>query len=167
MAQEKDDSQADSVFRALADSTRRRILRDLRKGELAAGDIASHFPISGPSVSRHLAVLKAAGLVTERRQANKVIYSLVPERLVLTVGSFLTALSTDSASSRSQRKKKGKAPDKAPGKDKDKSGSTGHAGHRTAAGAKLMLPPEETSAPARAEAARAAKVADWRTGPDD
>ena len=56
-----DESAVASVFRALADPTRRRILQALRKGELAAGDIASRFPISGPSVSRHLAVLKAAG----------------------------------------------------------------------------------------------------------
>ena len=89
MAQDTDDFQTQAVFKALADPTRRRILRDLKKAPLPAGDIASHFPISGPSVSRHLAVLKAAGLVTERRQANKVIYSLAPERLAVTVGSFL------------------------------------------------------------------------------
>jgi hypothetical protein len=47
------DQEADgeaSVFRALADPTRRRILQDLRDGEMAAGDIASRFPIKGPSV---------------------------------------------------------------------------------------------------------------------
>ena len=67
MAQDIDDFQTEAVFKALADPTRRRILRDLKKAQLPAGDIASHFPISGPSVSRHLAVLKAAGLVMERR----------------------------------------------------------------------------------------------------
>src|SRR5947209_7960567 len=50
------------VFRALADPTRRQILQDLRGGELAAGEIGARFPISGPSVSRHLSVLKAAAL---------------------------------------------------------------------------------------------------------
>ena len=49
-----------SVFRALADPTRRQILQDLRGGELSAGDIASRFPIKGPSVSRHLSILKGA-----------------------------------------------------------------------------------------------------------
>ncbi len=77
------------MFKALADSTRRRVLEDLSKGELGAGELASRFPISGPSVSRHLAVLKAAGLVTERRSANRVLYSLVGDRLATHVGEFL------------------------------------------------------------------------------
>src|SRR5580658_1654226 len=80
------------VFRALADPTRRQILQDLRDGELAAGEIAARFPISGPSVSRHLTVLKSAGLVTERREANRIYYSLVEERLAVSVGRFLAAV---------------------------------------------------------------------------
>src|SRR5579859_2898557 len=79
-----------SVFRALADPTRRQILRDLRDGELAAGDIASRFPIKGPSVSRHLSILKSAGLIAERRDANRILYTLVEERLALCVGGFLS-----------------------------------------------------------------------------
>lgn len=80
------------VFRALADPTRRQILQDLRAGELGAGEIAARFPMSGPSVSRHLSVLKSAGLVTERRDANRILYSLVEERLALCVGGFLSAV---------------------------------------------------------------------------
>lgn len=80
------------VFRALADPTRRQILQDLRDGELAAGEIAARFPISGPSISRHLSVLKAAGLVTERRDANRILYSLVGDRLAVCVGNFLSAV---------------------------------------------------------------------------
>jgi DNA-binding transcriptional ArsR family regulator len=79
-----------SVFRALADATRRQILRDLRDGEMAAGDIASRFPIKGPSVSRHLSILKSAGLITERRDANRILYTLAEERLALCVGGFLS-----------------------------------------------------------------------------
>jgi DNA-binding transcriptional ArsR family regulator len=60
------------VFRALADPTRRQILQDLRDGELTAGEIGSKFSISGPSISRHLSILKAAGLLTERRDANRI-----------------------------------------------------------------------------------------------
>lgn len=78
------------MFRALADPTRRQILRDLRDGELAAGDIASRFPIKGPSVSRHLSILKSAGLITERRDANRILYALAEERLALCVGEFLS-----------------------------------------------------------------------------
>ncbi|MDH6125806.1 metalloregulator ArsR/SmtB family transcription factor [Kitasatospora sp. GP82] len=81
-----------SVFRALADPTRRQILEDLRDGELAAGEIAARFPISAPSVSRHLGVLKSAGLVRERRDANRILYSLVEERLATCVGRFLSAV---------------------------------------------------------------------------
>ena len=80
------------IFKALADPTRRQILEDLKDGELAAGDIAGRFPISGPSISRHLSVLKAAGLVVERRDANRILYSLVEERLALAVGSFLSVV---------------------------------------------------------------------------
>ena len=86
------DDEAASVFRALADPTRRQILQDLRDGEMSAGDIASRFPISGPSVSRHLSVLKGAGLVRERREANRIIYSLAEDRLALCVGGFLSAV---------------------------------------------------------------------------
>jgi DNA-binding transcriptional ArsR family regulator len=83
------------AFRALADSTRRQILEELRAGELAAGEIARRFPISGPSVSRHLGVLKAAGLIRERREANRIFYSLFEERLALCVGRFLSAVCPD------------------------------------------------------------------------
>ncbi|WP_073216663.1 MULTISPECIES: metalloregulator ArsR/SmtB family transcription factor [unclassified Streptomyces] len=81
-----------SAFRALADPTRRQILEDLRGGELAAGEIASRFSISAPSISRHLGVLKGAGLVTERRDANRIFYSLAEDRLALSVGRFLSTV---------------------------------------------------------------------------
>jgi len=94
------------VFKALADPTRRQILQDLRGGELAAGDIAGRFTISGPSVSRHLSILKAAGLVTERRDANRILYSLVEDRLANCVGGFLSAVCPDQVVLRHQRKKR-------------------------------------------------------------
>jgi len=84
-----------NVFRALADATRRQILQDLRGGELAAGQIAARFPISGPSISRHLGVLKVAGLVRERRDANKIYYSLVEDRLALCLSRFVSAVCPD------------------------------------------------------------------------
>jgi DNA-binding transcriptional ArsR family regulator len=93
------------VFRALADPTRRQILQDLRQGELAAGEIAARFPISGPSVSRHLTVLKAAGLVEERRVANRIYYSLVEERLAVAVGNFLSVVCPEQVVMRHKRHK--------------------------------------------------------------
>jgi DNA-binding transcriptional ArsR family regulator len=80
------------VFRALSDPTRREILQILKKGERSAGEIVAHFSISGPSVSRHLAILKAAELITERREANRIIYRLMPERLAHCLGDFLSAV---------------------------------------------------------------------------
>ncbi|MCX4535098.1 metalloregulator ArsR/SmtB family transcription factor [Streptomyces sp. NBC_00841] len=87
----KTDEEA-SAFRALADPTRRQILEDLRGGELAAGEIAGRFAISAPSISRHLGVLKGAGLVTERRDGNRIFYSLAEDRLATSIGRFLSAV---------------------------------------------------------------------------
>jgi DNA-binding transcriptional ArsR family regulator len=80
------------VFKALADPTRRQILQELRGGELAAGEIVSRFEISGPSISRHLAILRSADLVTERRAGNRIIYRLEPETIANTIGDFLSVV---------------------------------------------------------------------------
>lgn len=93
--EEIDAGQEAGAFRALADSTRRQILEVLRAGELSAGEIAGKFPISGPSVSRHLGVLKTAGLIRERREANRIFYSLAEDRLALCVSRFLSAVCPD------------------------------------------------------------------------
>ena len=63
-------------MRALADPTRREILRSLREGDLSAGDIASRFDMTAPSISHHLNVLKEAGLVQAIRNGRHIIYSL-------------------------------------------------------------------------------------------
>jgi ArsR family transcriptional regulator len=63
-------------YRALGDPTRREILRLLREGEMAAGELAAHFEMSWPSVSRHLKVLEGAELVSSRRQGGNIIYAL-------------------------------------------------------------------------------------------
>ncbi|HXD66081.1 MAG TPA: metalloregulator ArsR/SmtB family transcription factor [Solirubrobacteraceae bacterium] len=65
-----------SAYRALGDPTRREILRLLRDGDLPAGTLAGHFEISWPSVSRHLKVLEAAGLVSSVRRGGNIVYSL-------------------------------------------------------------------------------------------
>lgn len=66
----------DSVFRALADPTRRRILERLVDGDLTAGAIAAGFPVTFASVSHHLGVLKAAGLVAAAREGQHIRYRL-------------------------------------------------------------------------------------------
>lgn len=65
-----------SVFKALADPSRRKILELLKDGDLSAGEIAEAFAIGKPSVSHHLALLKAADLVEARREGQSIIYSL-------------------------------------------------------------------------------------------
>ena len=64
------------AFKALADATRREILRLLRGGEMNAGELASHFDMSKPSMSHHFSVLKQAGLIDSRREGQQIIYVL-------------------------------------------------------------------------------------------
>jgi DNA-binding transcriptional ArsR family regulator len=160
-----DESAVASVFRALADPTRRQILQVLRKGELAAGDVASRFPISGPSVSRHLAVLKAAGLVSERREANRVMYSLVAERLALCVGSFLSAVSPGEMPARQQGKKKAKAPDKAKARGRAKAADKAKGPEK--APARSGEKPSGKDKPRRGQAGRAPVEAALVAAPDE
>ena len=64
------------AFEALADKTRREILRLLRRGEMSAGELASHFDMAKPSMSHHFSVLKQAGLIDSRREGQQIIYVL-------------------------------------------------------------------------------------------
>lgn len=66
----------DEVFKALADPTRRRILRLLGRGEMPAGEIGREFGISGASMSHHFNVLRHADLIKVRRQGQQMIYAL-------------------------------------------------------------------------------------------
>jgi|SRR6478672_6725976 ArsR family transcriptional regulator len=65
-----------AAFRALADETRRSILELLRDGPKTSGQIAARFQSSWPTISRHLAVLRAAGLVVTERQGQEIYYEL-------------------------------------------------------------------------------------------
>lgn len=96
---------ASDIFAALAHPTRRQILQDLKDGELAAGEIAARFHATGPTISRHLSVLRHAGLVTERRDSNRILYSLVGERLALSVGDFLSTVCPEQIVLREVRKR--------------------------------------------------------------
>ena len=66
----------DKTFRALADPTRRQILRLLRDGPRGSGEIADAFPSTWATVSRHLAVLREAGLVVAERRDQTILYEL-------------------------------------------------------------------------------------------
>jgi DNA-binding transcriptional ArsR family regulator len=69
------------ALEALADPTRRRIVELLAERGRTAGELASHFPVSRPAVSRHLRVLRESGLVTSRAQAQRRLYALEPAPL--------------------------------------------------------------------------------------
>jgi DNA-binding transcriptional ArsR family regulator len=69
------------VFDAIAQPTRREILRLLAAGELSAGAVASRFAVTQPAISQHLKVLREAGLVDERREGTRRLYSVRPEGL--------------------------------------------------------------------------------------
>ncbi|HEX3918763.1 MAG TPA: metalloregulator ArsR/SmtB family transcription factor [Caulobacteraceae bacterium] len=69
------------VFKALGDPTRRAVLDRLSDGERSVAELTAGLPVSQPAVSQHLAALKAAGLVGERRDGRKVFYRIEPQGL--------------------------------------------------------------------------------------
>jgi DNA-binding transcriptional ArsR family regulator len=71
----------EAVLRALADESRRTMLDTLTSGPATVGELAALLPIARPGVSRHLRVLREAGLVEARQQAQRRVYSLRPEPL--------------------------------------------------------------------------------------
>ena len=64
------------TFKALSDPARRDILTLLKGGRLSAGEIGSHFDMTGATISYHLGILKKAGLVFEQREKNYIYYEL-------------------------------------------------------------------------------------------
>jgi DNA-binding transcriptional ArsR family regulator len=72
---------ANGAFAALADPTRRRVLESLTAGPRAVGEIAAGFSVSRPAISQHLKVLKAAGLVVDRADGARRVYSIDPHGL--------------------------------------------------------------------------------------
>ena len=64
------------TLKALSDPIRREILNLLKGGRLSAGEIASHFPVTDASISRHLSVLKEADLIRDTREGKFIYYDL-------------------------------------------------------------------------------------------
>ena len=82
----------DKIFKALASEPRRRILLHLIEGPMTVSEIADNFEMATPSVSKHLALLKEAGLVRDQKQGQYVFYSLQPARLKGEIDAFLAQL---------------------------------------------------------------------------
>ena len=79
----------EKIFEALSSSIRRKILAYLSATSLTAGEIASRFDISKPSLSKHLSILENAGLVKGEKKGQYIHYSLVSESLINTLNGFV------------------------------------------------------------------------------
>lgn len=73
---------------------------------MRAGEIVELFDVSGPAISRHLAILKDAELITERREGNSIIYHLEPENLAVCLGEFISSVCPTEIIQRNKRRKK-------------------------------------------------------------
>jgi DNA-binding transcriptional ArsR family regulator len=113
----------DLAARAIAEPRRRQILVLVGEGELSAGEIASHFDVSRPAVSQHIATLREAGLLDERREGTRRLYRVRPEGMA-GLSDFLSRFWTDrlerlrlAAELEQQRRdKRGKSRDKGRGR---------------------------------------------------
>jgi ArsR family transcriptional regulator len=80
------------VYRALADPTRRRVLELLRDGDMTAGELAEHFDVAKPTLSKHFAVLKEADLIHGQKNGTSITYTLnvsvLEEALLALFNSF-------------------------------------------------------------------------------
>jgi DNA-binding transcriptional ArsR family regulator len=93
------------VFKALASEPRRRILNHLAGGPMTVGEIAEKFDMAMPSISKHLSVLKEAGLVREQKRGQYVLYHLAADNLANTLYGFLTPFCPDARRIAADRRK--------------------------------------------------------------
>jgi DNA-binding transcriptional ArsR family regulator len=92
-----------SVFKALSDPTRRRVLQLLREGPMSAGDLSDRFDVSKPTMSAHFAVLKEADLVHAEKTGKSVIYHLKLSVLEEALLGFVHSFGLDAEPSRSSQ----------------------------------------------------------------
>ena len=77
------------TFKALSDKTRREILKLLNNRDMSAGEIAEHFDMSKPSISKHLDILREAELVSSEKKGQFIIYSINTSVIQEVLGNFL------------------------------------------------------------------------------
>lgn len=80
----------EKIFKALASEPRRRMLNHLLGGPMTVTEIAAHFDMAMPSISKHLSVLKEAGLVHEQKRGQFVLYSIAADHMANLLYGFLT-----------------------------------------------------------------------------
>ena len=92
------------VFKALASEPRRRILNYLAGGPMTVGEIGENFEMELPSISKHLSVLREAGLIEQQKRGQHVLYFLVADNVANTLYSFLTPFCPDAREISKKRK---------------------------------------------------------------
>jgi DNA-binding transcriptional ArsR family regulator len=97
------------AFKAMASEPRRRILNHLAGGPMTVGEIAGKFEMALPSISKHLSILRDAGLVHEQKRGQFVIYSLAADNLINTLYGFLSPFCPDARRIAAERKLRRKA----------------------------------------------------------
>lgn len=80
------------LFTALADPTRREILRILREGDLTAGELAERFPLAKSTLSGHFAILRNAGLIVAEKRGTRIVYSIQESAFEEAIGAVLALL---------------------------------------------------------------------------
>jgi ArsR family transcriptional regulator len=98
-----------TAFKALAAEPRRRILNHLAGGPMTVGEIAAKFEMATPSISKHLSVLREAGLVHEQKRGQFVIYSIASDNLTNALYAFLSTFCPEARKITLQRKRGGKS----------------------------------------------------------
>jgi len=92
------------VFKALVSEPRRRILNHLAGGPMTVGEIAKHFDMELPSISKHLSILREAGLVRQQKRGQHVIYFLAADNVANTLYGFLAPFCPDARKIAKERK---------------------------------------------------------------
>jgi ArsR family transcriptional regulator, arsenate/arsenite/antimonite-responsive transcriptional repressor len=94
---------ADRIFDALASAPRRDVLRRLAANEGSTSELAAALAMTPPAVSRHLSILESAGLVTSRRDGQRVLYALVRDTLMEALSGFAADCRPGQPGARQQR----------------------------------------------------------------
>ncbi len=92
------------VFKALASEPRRRILNHLSGGPMTVGEIGEHFDMELPSISKHLSVLREAGLIRQQKRGQFILYSMAGDHVANTLYSFLSPFCPDARRISRERK---------------------------------------------------------------
>ena len=101
----------EKVFKALASEPRRRILNHLLGGPMTVSEIGARFDMALPSISKHLSVLRDAGLVHEQKRGQFVLYSIAADHLANLLYGFLTPFCPEARKIAGRRHKAGPAED--------------------------------------------------------